>query len=283
MNIRNLALADFGPRPSGLQWEVSPKAAAAWKPISAAADDGVATLDIFESIGEDPWDGAGMTAKRVSGILRSIGKNPLIARINSPGGDVFEGLSIFNLLREHPADVTVKVMGIAASAASIIAMAGDRVEMGIGSMLMIHNSVCIGIGNRFEFSKMVDYLGRVDASMRSIYTARTGRKDEDVAALLDAETFLTAEEAVEEGFADDVAEFQTETDSTKAELSEAILAKRKLDTVLARAGMPRSERRALVQAISSGTHDAAGPAMHDAGVQRLLASMQEVISMFPQH
>jgi ATP-dependent Clp protease protease subunit len=86
---------------------------------------------MFEDIGEDFWTGGGITAKKVSPQLRAIGDRPVEVQLNSPGGDMFEGIAIYNVLREHPQDITVKVMGMAASAASLIAMAGDTVEIGV--------------------------------------------------------------------------------------------------------------------------------------------------------
>jgi ATP-dependent Clp protease protease subunit len=88
-----------------------------------AADDNVITM--FDVIGEDFWSGGGVTAKKVAAQLRAIGDRPVEVQINSPGGDMFEGIAIYNVLREHPQPITVKVMGMAASAASILAMAGD--------------------------------------------------------------------------------------------------------------------------------------------------------------
>ena len=101
-----------------------------WKPeVHAAADDDN-SISIYDVIGEDFWTGEGVTVKRIDAALRKIGNRDVVVNINSPGGDVFEGIAIYNRLREHPAKVQVKVMGLAASAASIIAMAGDEIQIG---------------------------------------------------------------------------------------------------------------------------------------------------------
>lgn len=88
--------------------------------------------------------GEGVTAKRISAALRAIGEQDIVVNLNSPGGDMFEGLAIYNLLRAHSGKVTVNILGIAASAASIIAMAGDEIKMGRGAFLMIHNCWAMG-------------------------------------------------------------------------------------------------------------------------------------------
>lgn len=110
-----------------------------------ALERGDNVITMFETIGEDWWTGGGVTAKKVASQLRAIA-GPVEVQINSPGGDMFEGIAVYNVLREHPHDVTVKVMGMAASAASIIAMAGDTVEIGAASFLMIHNCWVLAMG-----------------------------------------------------------------------------------------------------------------------------------------
>ncbi|NCP40670.1 MAG: Clp protease ClpP, partial [Rhodoferax sp.] len=131
-----------GERIGSVQFDARPDALKRWEPGIQAAIDGEASIGIYEQIGES-WDGSGMTAKRMSAILRGIGASrDITVNLNSPGGDFFEGVAIYNLLRQHQAKVTVNVMGLAASAASIIAMAGDDINMGEGSFLMIHNAWC---------------------------------------------------------------------------------------------------------------------------------------------
>ncbi|MCA2026147.1 ATP-dependent Clp protease proteolytic subunit [Enterobacter sp. K16B] len=111
---------------------------------AAATDDN--SISVFDVIGQDYW-GEGVTAKRIAGALRAMNGADVTVNINSPGGDMFEGLAIYNLLREYEGRVTVKVLGIAASAASVIAMAGDEIQIGRGAFLMIHNCWVYAMGN----------------------------------------------------------------------------------------------------------------------------------------
>jgi ATP-dependent Clp protease protease subunit len=110
-----------------------------------AVESGDNVITMFGTIGEDYWSGGGITAKTVTAQLRAIGDRPVEVQINSPGGDMFEGIAIYNVLREHAQEVTIKIMGMAASAASVIAMAGDTVEIGAASFLMIHNCWVVAV------------------------------------------------------------------------------------------------------------------------------------------
>jgi len=125
--------------------------------------------------------------------------------INSPGGDVFEGLAIYNTLKEHPAPVHVSVRGLAASAASYIAMAGDHIQMGQGTFLMIHNAMTWMGGNAQELRKQASLLDKVDASIAGIYAQRTGRDVKQFEKWMSAETWFTADDAVTNGLADRIA------------------------------------------------------------------------------
>ena len=124
MSLRKLPEAKAFQKPTNFQWDAPSDVLAKWaeSPQAAEADD-PNTVSIYDVIGEDWWTGGGFTAKRMSAALRSLGKGPVTVAINSPGGDMFEGIAMYSMLREHPGEVTIKVMGLAASAASIIAMA----------------------------------------------------------------------------------------------------------------------------------------------------------------
>ena len=160
-----------------------------------------AEILIHEPIGEN-WYGDGLTSKRFVDDLKALGNvSEILVRINSPGGAVFDGIAIYNALKEHPATVDVLVEGLAASAASAIAMAGDRIRMGDGAMLMIHNPWTMAAGDADDMRSVADMLDQVSESLISIYQKRTGLDRAEIAALLDAETWLTAEEAVARGFA----------------------------------------------------------------------------------
>lgn len=166
-------------------------------PVFAFAAD-AATITIFDVIGGP----AGVTSNRIAGALRAIGTKPVTVQINSPGGDVYEGTTIYNLLRAHPQPVTVQVLGIAASAASIIAMAGKTVQMARNSQIMIHNSHAIAMGDAGDFAAISEVLDMIDQSMAGVYAARSGLQAEQIRALMDSETYLTPDDAISMGFAD---------------------------------------------------------------------------------
>jgi ATP-dependent Clp protease protease subunit len=259
MSLRKLPAIKAFTRPDFYQPDAPADALESWRPRAAEADGNV--VSIYDMIGEDPWTGVGVTARRVAGALRAIGKGPVTVNVNSPGGDMFEGLAIYNLLREHPAEVTVRVMGLAASAASVIAMAGDRIEMGLGSMLMIHNSWGLVVGNQHDMRAAADVFAEFDAAMADIYAARTGGDMDEIAALMTAETWLRAERAIEMGFADaafDAPDYEEQPDDGQRK------ARARLDATLAKSGMPRVERRTLLRE-AAGTPSAAGTATPSAG------------------
>lgn len=140
--------------------------------------------------------------KDIDNELKAMGDvSEIIVRINSPGGDVFAGVAIHAMLSRHKAKKTVYVDGIAASIASVIAMAGDEIVMANGSMFMVHNPMSIVFGNSNEFRSMADRLDTVRDAFMSIYTEKTGMTDKEIISLLDAETWMTADEAISMGFA----------------------------------------------------------------------------------
>lgn len=245
-------------RPSGVQWDLSPQALERWSPniMAAAAASADNTISIFDPIGVDFWTGEGVTAKRISAALRTIGADKdVIVNINSPGGDLFEGLAIYSLLREHKGNVTVKVLGVAASAASIIAMAGDDIQIARAGFFMVHNTWVMAIGNRHDLRDIADTLEPFDFAMADIYTARTGLELKLVQKKMDAETWINGSAAVDEGWAD-VLLPSDEVRHDKTARAERPAAYQ-LDVALAKAGMPRSERRSLLQEFKAGTPSAA--------------------------
>jgi len=163
-----------------------------------------AEIIIYEPIGED-WLGDGLTASRFDSELRALGDvSQITVRINSPGGAVFDGLAIYNILRRHDALVHVFVDGLAASAASIIAMAGDQITMGIGTQLMIHNPWSVQVGDSNDMRAAADTLDVIREGMLDAYEERTGLEREELLRMVDAETWLGPAVAVEKGFADDI-------------------------------------------------------------------------------
>ncbi|MBV2144867.1 Clp protease ClpP [Falsochrobactrum sp. TDYN1] len=282
MSLRKLPEARTFPRPQNYQWDTPSGVLTKWSehPLAATPGaDGDTTISMFDVIGEDGWSGGGVTANRISAALRSIGSKDITVCINSPGGDMFEGIAIYNLLRAHPAKVTVEVLGWAASAASIIAMAGDDIRMGLGSFMMVHNAWGLVIGNRHDMRDAATLFDQFDAAIADIYAARTGMERAHIEQLMDAETFMAAAQAVEYGFADvvDDAEIHPETNAP-AQVRPEIHAKRRIDAALAQQGISRTERRKMFCQIA-GMHDAADTATHDAGshaaaIQRLIDTIR---------
>ena len=175
-----------------------------WKIKALAA--GEAEILLYEFIGED-FFGKGMSAKRFAEDLKSLGElNKIIVRINSPGGDVFDGVAIYNTLLNHKAKVNTFIDGLAASIASVIALAGDAVTIADNAMFMMHNPWTIAIGDAREMEKVAETLDKIRESLVVTYSKRSGKDAKAIIKLLDAETWLTGQEAVDEGFADKVSE-----------------------------------------------------------------------------
>ncbi|SDV49813.1 head maturation protease, ClpP-related [Chitinasiproducens palmae] len=279
MTIRNLPAAPAAQARPGVSCELSPRALERWKPaIHAAADGDASTISIFDPIGYDSWSGDGVTAKRIGAALRSIGEGDVTVRVNSPGGDMFEGLAIYNLLREHKGRVTVQVLGLAASAASIIAMAADELQMARAGFPMIHNAWVLAAGNRNDLREIADTLATFDSAMAGIYAARTGDGLEAMQALMDRETWIGGSAAIEQGFADSLlaADQIAEADGDR---SSAKNAARQIEVLLARQGLPRSERRRLIQEIKASTPGAADPGTPGAADAAFLAEISAELSL----
>lgn len=251
MTIKSLPAAPEG-RPFAREKSDLPAAAMErWNGGIRAARDGDNSISIFDVIGADYW-GDGVTASRIAGALRSLNGADVTVNINSPGGDMFEGLAIYNLLREYDGKVTVKVLGLAASAASIIAMAGDDVQIGRGAFLMIHNCWVYAMGNRHDLAQIAADMEPFDNAMSDIYQARSGLDADTIGKMMDGETYIGGSEAVAKGFADSLlsADEIADDDSPAAAL-------RKLDALLAKTDTPRSERRKLLKALSGSKPGAA--------------------------
>lgn len=175
--------------------------------IRAAAEEGAGELLLYGEISDSTWWGDEVTPKQFREDLQALGDiKELRIYINSPGGDVFAGSAIYSILSRHSARKVVYVDGLAASAASFVAMAGNRIVMPRNAMMMIHNPWMLAIGDANTFRKLADDLDKIREAMLTAYQARTGLERERIIELLDAETWMTAEEAVELGFADEVEE-----------------------------------------------------------------------------
>ena len=258
MTIKKLPGAPEARVHAGVSSQISPRALDRWNPgicAAAAEDDEARTISVYDVIGYDYWTGEGVTAKRIAAALRSMGAGPVTVNVNSPGGDMFEGLAIYNLLREHKGEVTVKVLGLAASAASVIAMAGDKVQIARAGFLMIHNAWVVVMGNRNDQPEVADWLEPFDAAMADIYAARTGEDVKAMAKLMDAEAWIGGTQAVEDGFADELLPSdQVEQKGGKASAS----AVRRLEAALRASGMPKSEAMRLISEFKTSVGASAG-------------------------
>lgn len=257
--------------------------------LQAAAD--VTVITLYDEIGF--W---GVTAKRFNEMLAEVKTPKAVLKINSPGGDVFDGITMHNDLADHPAEWTVKVTGLAASAASIVAMAGDRIEVGENAFLMIHNAWSIAIGNKHDFRETADLLAEIDAALTGTYVARTKKKYDDVAKMMDDETWLNGKTAVAEGFAD--ATFGTDKEEEKAKAlfdltafknapKELIRAgvgqewhapetRRDVERLLTQdAGLTRSQARSVMTVLAK-----AEKTTQDAGVEAATAAVKRLIATF---
>lgn len=191
----------------------------------AEGDDAVDEAEIFlyDAIVSDEieaeWWG-GVAAAPFVKALRAIDASVIHLRINSPGGSVFAARAMETALREHKAKVVVHIDGLAASAASFIAMAGDEIVMAKGAMMMIHKGWTFAMGNADEMHATGDLLDKLDGTLVQTYADRTKQSAEQLAEWMAAETWFTADEAVENGFADRVADGKADAkDATPWDLS----------------------------------------------------------------
>jgi len=166
-------------------------------------DAGERTLYLEGAIAEESWFEDDITPAAFKAELLS-GSGPITLRISSPGGDCVAASRIYTMLMDYPADVTVKIDGIAASAASVVAMAGTRVCMSPSSLMMIHNPLTIAMGDSEEMRKAMHLLDEVKESIINAYEIKTGLPRAQISQLMDAETWMNAHKAQELGFCDEI-------------------------------------------------------------------------------
>lgn len=177
------------------------------------------SLYVYEVIGEDWWTGGGVTAKKVVEALDQMKdvKN-LDIFINSEGGDVFEAKAIFANLKRFDAEKTVYIDGIAASAATFIAMAGDKIITAPAATWMVHEAWSIAMGRAGDMRAMADVLDLENQAIAETYAKRTGRSVDEMVKLMAAETWMSAQEAKDNGFTDEIAEDDNETENSASPL-----------------------------------------------------------------
>lgn len=230
--------------------------------FEAKAAGDATQIDLYDEIGF--W---GIDHRSFRSMLKEA-SGDIVLRINSPGGDVFDGIGIYNDLVAHEGHVRVEIVGVAASIASIIAMAGDEVVIAPNAFFMIHNAWTVGIGNRHDFEDVVTTLTKIDDSLARTYAAQTTAGIRDIKRMMDEETWLTAKEAVDHGFATAIVEGADSGAKAKFDLSvfssvpKALLwndddlpeeTEQDVERILMRdAGKTRSQARALIRDIRAG-------------------------------
>ncbi|RNF32945.1 head maturation protease, ClpP-related [Paracoccus methylarcula] len=253
MTIRNAPKINLSHPPKVQAYEPDPALMEKWNAGLRAEDtDRANVISILDVIGEDWWTGGGVTSKRIAGALRAIKGDEIIVDINSPGGDFFEGVAIYNLLRQDSRKVTVRILGLAASAASVIAMAGDEVQIGKAGFMMVHNAWVVAVGNRHDLADAARTMEPFDEAMADVYADKAGVERAKAASWMDDETWFNGSQAVEAGLADSFLSADVTEDESKG-----TSALRRIDTLLAKQNVSRSERRALLAEVAGGTPGAA--------------------------
>ena len=183
-------------------------------------DNNERILRIDGVIAEEPWIDDEITPKQFKSELMS-GSGDITLWINSPGGDVFAASQIYNMLMDYKGNVTVKIDGLAASAASVIAMAGTRVLMSPVSQIMVHNPMTVAIGNAEEMSKAIKMLSEIKESIINAYEIKTNLSRDEISKMMDSECWMNAKKAVELGFADEI--MYTEKDQNSEKISNSYI------------------------------------------------------------
>lgn len=253
-------------------WNKDPKEKD-WYGFKAADDNGQAEIRIYDVIG---WPF--VEADAFLGELSQLQADSIKVKINSPGGDVFDGTAIYNGLADHPAKVSTSVEGIAASMASIIALAGDERTIYRNAQYMIHNPWSIAIGDYNDFLKEAELLKSIGSQMAETYADKTGKKQADIQQWMDDETWFTGQKAVEHGFMHstvtagktsarfDLSMFAHAPDSPKP-------TQKDLERLLTRdAGLSRQQARSLLQ----GGFDAI--VTRDAGEDETIGALDKLIN-----
>ncbi len=251
------------------------------------ADAGATVLELYDEIGF--W---GVTAKDFRDQLKAT-PGDITLRLNSPGGDVFDGIAIFNDLLAHPGKVRVEIAGLAASIASVIAMAGDSISIAPNGFLMIHNAWTFALGNRHDMAASAEVLGQIDEAIARTYVGRSKVGIRAVREMMDDETWLGSADAIDKGFADallTVADpqavsarfdltgmFSKFPDALRwqgSDPGEAVTA-RDIERELMRDAGPRtrSQARALMRACKTSPEDAKRDAGGD-GLESLLRTLE---------
>ena len=175
----------------------------AWKNMDGTESE--RALELYGTIAEESWFDDDVTPQMFRDELFA-GSGPVTVWLNSPGGDCVAASQIYSMLMDYKGDVTIKIDGIAASAASVIAMAGTKVLMAPTALMMIHNPITMAYGNHDDMQKAIEMLDEVKESIINAYEIKTGLSRAKLSHLMDTETWMNANKAIELGFADDILE-----------------------------------------------------------------------------
>lgn len=224
-----------------------------WYSVQAATASAPAEVFIYDVVGW-PYNDAGELVRMLAGMK----DDPIMARINSPGGDVWDGMAITNAFANHPGGVTVRIESLAASIASVIAMGGRKVEAYQNTMMMIHNSWTIAAGNRSDFLEIADILDKIDGNILDAYTGKTKIGKREMRDMMQAETWMNAKEMKEKGFIDTIIEsgkaakaqfdlsvFAHVPDELQGEQTGRELTRKETERALRNAGASREYARAM--------------------------------------
>ncbi|EMG1576667.1 Clp protease ClpP [Enterococcus faecalis] len=184
-----------------------------WRWKNQASEQEERVLELYGTIAEESWFDDDVTPQMFRNELFSK-KGPITLWINSPGGDCIAASQIYTMLMDYPDEVTVKIDGIAASAASVIAMAGTKVLMAPTALMMIHNPATITMGDHEDMKRAIEMLDEVKESIINAYEIKTGVSRIKLSHLMDAETWMNANKAIELGFADDVLKDEKQSEPT---------------------------------------------------------------------
>lgn len=256
-----------------------------WAPdltLENAQGEGATVIEIYDEIGGDMLFG-GVTSQAVAYQLR--GAKDVVVNINSPGGSYMEGVAIFNMLVQHPGKVTTNILGQASSAASIVAMAADVLNIAPAAVLFIHNVHADVYGDRNELQEVVDMLAKLDGALGGIYAARSGQKPAKISDMLDAETTMTAQEAVDMGFADAIlAGGAVKANPRLKNEAETLRADRMLEHAFRNTypGMPRTAFLQVKNAFRDGKPGAAITATRDAGLGEVASDLRKMLETLNQ-
>ncbi len=209
-----------------------------------ATDDKPARMNLYGFIGSSAsfWDSDAqdITTKSVTKSLDEIEGDTLDVHINSTGGDAFEGIGIYNALKQSDKTINVYIDALAASAASVIAMAGDTIFMPKNAQMMVHHAATFEYGNVQDFEQVIKMLNKMDNSLIASYESRFKGTSQELTDLLDAETFLNADEAVAFGFADKILDYSDDKDEDKEQdnIKSSLFAKYGDNKIVANANNP---------------------------------------------